>query len=127
MSRRATFAPPQVGAAAAYRIRMNWNAVGNLVAVILLALSLLTWAALTVANAYPASSESPQVGADAPALVFIAPTGVDQGDAFTLPPCPTEDSAACYWDAPSRGDGTGRSYWIDPAGTVHYVAEVAGR
>lgn len=25
----------------------------------------------------------------------------------TLPPCPTEDSTACYWDADTQGNGLG--------------------
>jgi hypothetical protein len=35
-----------------------------------------------------------------------------------VPPCPTEDSANCYWDA-TRGNGTGRSF-VDIDGTVYY-------
>lgn len=35
-----------------------------------------------------------------------------------VPPCPTEDSADCYWDA-SRGNGTGRSF-VDIGGVTYY-------
>jgi len=38
-----------------------------------------------------------------------------------LPPCPTEDSVGCYWDAQTMGNGTGRSYTVEPNGTVSYV------
>lgn len=27
-----------------------------------------------------------------------------------LPPCPTEDSSYCYWDASERGNGLGRDF-----------------
>lgn len=27
-----------------------------------------------------------------------------------LPPCPTEDSTNCYWDAEHRGNGVGTSF-----------------
>lgn len=40
-----------------------------------------------------------------------------------LPPCPTEDSVGCYWDAPTMGNGDGRSYTVDDDGTTHYVPE----
>jgi hypothetical protein len=33
----------------------------------------------------------------------------------TLPPCPTEDSANCYWDAQTRSNGKGISF-IDLGG-----------
>lgn len=38
-----------------------------------------------------------------------------------LGPCPTEDSANCYWDATERGNGLGRSF-IDRQGTLYIVA-----
>lgn len=28
-------------------------------------------------------------------------------DALRLPPCPTEDSSQCYWDADTQGNGLG--------------------
>jgi hypothetical protein len=36
-----------------------------------------------------------------------------------LPPCVTEDSANCYWDAASRGNGLGQSF-VDVDGIVYY-------
>lgn len=27
-----------------------------------------------------------------------------------LPPCPTEDSTGCYWDAATQGNGVGTSF-----------------
>lgn len=29
-----------------------------------------------------------------------------------FPPCQTEDSNTCYWDAASRGNGIGQSYVV---------------
>jgi hypothetical protein len=37
------------------------------------------------------------------------------------PPCPTEDSVACYWDAGTAGNGHGRSFVALPDGTVVYL------
>lgn len=37
-----------------------------------------------------------------------------------LPACPTEDSDGCYWDASTRGNGTGRS-WVAIDGEVWYL------
>lgn len=37
-----------------------------------------------------------------------------------LPPCPTEDSDDCYWDAPSMGNGSGRSF-VTVDGTTTYT------
>lgn len=36
-----------------------------------------------------------------------------------LPPCPTEDSNNCYWDAQSRGNGQGTSFVVID-GVVYY-------
>ena len=38
----------------------------------------------------------------------------------TLPACPTEDSANCYWDAETRSNGKGSSF-IDVGGLlIHF-------
>jgi hypothetical protein len=38
-----------------------------------------------------------------------------------LPPCPNEDSPGpCFWDAGSRGDGSGRSFTVDGFGVLTY-------
>lgn len=38
----------------------------------------------------------------------------------TLPACPTEDAAGpCIWDAQSRGNGQGTSFWVDADQVVH--------
>ncbi len=42
------------------------------------------------------------------------------GDPLILPPCLTEDSANCYWDAKSRGNGRGRSF-VDIGGNVVFL------
>ncbi len=37
-------------------------------------------------------------------------------------PCLTEDSKGpCFWDAGTRGNGKGRSFWVDINGGVHYL------
>lgn len=40
-----------------------------------------------------------------------------------LPPCESEDSVSCYWDASTRGNGQGRSFWVNEYGAVYYVNE----
>lgn len=40
--------------------------------------------------------------------------------ALVLPPCPTEDSDGCYWNAGVAGNGLGRSF-VAVAGTVLYL------
>ena len=40
-----------------------------------------------------------------------------------LPACEQEDSVSCYWDAHTRGNGQGRSFWVNEHGAVHYVNE----
>jgi hypothetical protein len=36
-------------------------------------------------------------------------------------PCAQEDSAGpCYWDAKTRGNGVGVSFWVDARQRVHY-------
>ena len=47
-------------------------------------------------------------------LAFASPT-----DEEVLPPCPTEDSANCYWDADTQGDWTGTDF-VDLDGTAYY-------
>lgn len=37
-----------------------------------------------------------------------------------LPPCVTEDSTDCYWDADVMGNGYGRSF-VDIGGTAYYA------
>lgn len=37
-----------------------------------------------------------------------------------LPPCATEDSVSCDWDADTQGNGHGRSYTVDSQGNVTY-------
>lgn len=36
------------------------------------------------------------------------------------PPCQTEDSTGCHWDADTRGNGQGRSFVVDDTGVVTY-------
>lgn len=37
-----------------------------------------------------------------------------------MPPCATEDSANCFWDASAAGNGIGTSF-IDANGTAYYL------
>lgn len=41
-----------------------------------------------------------------------------EGAPVSLPPCPTEDSRNCYWDATERGNGRGKSFY-DVDGTAY--------
>ncbi len=59
------------------------------------------------------------------ALVFF---GLITAYPTLLPPCPTEDSQNCHWDATSQGNGQGRSFvdvlgWaiMDPAAATMMV------
>lgn len=39
-----------------------------------------------------------------------------------LPACPEEDSPGpCYWDAHTKGNGVGRSFWVDENQNIHYL------
>lgn len=40
--------------------------------------------------------------------------------ALILPPCPTEDSSQCYWNAAVHGNGTGTSF-VALGDTVAYL------
>ena len=48
-------------------------------------------------------------------------TGHGDGHSMTLPPCPTEDSDNCYWDADTMGNGIGTDFIVID-GTVYYPA-----
>ena len=37
-----------------------------------------------------------------------------------LPPCASEDSDQCYWDAPNRGNGKGRSFYRLDGRTIYF-------
>lgn len=62
------------------------------------------------------------------ATAFLAGGALTLGLAFAstdeevLPPCATEDSANCYWDADTQGDGTGTDF-VDLDGTAYYPEE----
>jgi len=38
-----------------------------------------------------------------------------------IPPCPTEDSDGCYWDASTRGNGLGKSFVATNDGEVIWL------
>lgn len=42
-------------------------------------------------------------------------------DITYLPPCPTEDSANCYWDATVQGNSTGQSFATYQGDTLTYT------
>lgn len=44
-------------------------------------------------------------------------------DYRSYPPCVTEDqeTGPCYWNGQTRGNGHGRSFYVDQYGVVHYV------
>lgn len=44
-------------------------------------------------------------------------------DPRELPPCVTEDQdfPPCYWDAATRSNGQGQSFWIDRQRKIHYI------
>lgn len=42
-----------------------------------------------------------------PAMPAPASSQIGTGPGGTLPPCPTEDSTGCYWDADTMGNGLG--------------------
>lgn len=45
------------------------------------------------------------------AVLFISGM-VSGNEAPQLPPCQTEDSDNCYWDADTMGNGTGKSFTV---------------
>lgn len=49
------------------------------------------------------------------AAIFRAATGP------ALPPCQTEDSVSCHWQADSQGNGQGRSFDSDSQGNITYT------
>lgn len=42
------------------------------------------------------------------------------GETYSLPPCPSEDSSNCYWDATTRGNGQGTSF-VNLNGVTYYA------
>lgn len=87
-----------------------------------LALTFAAGAALTFAFAMP--HEAPTVTPDdrsAAAIELPASlTETLQAADETIPPCETEDSNNCYWDAETRGNGQGRSF-ITWDGVTYYA------
>lgn len=63
---------------------------------------------ITGANLLPGSHPSyPSTGAS-----VTVETGEGRAITRELPPCPTEDSDNCYWDAAHQGNGQGRSFTV---------------
>ena len=42
------------------------------------------------------------------------------------PSCPTEDSTGCFWDASTRGNGQGESFYTDAKGNTYYLPTAEG-
>ncbi|HEX8489355.1 MAG TPA: hypothetical protein VF642_12475 [Propionibacteriaceae bacterium] len=75
------------------------------------------------------------------AAAILAATGVAASAAPTAPvrgrmatvattPCPSEDSVNCYWNARTRGDGTGHSFYaivVGPRVCTFYWAKAYAR
>lgn len=61
-----------------------------------------------------------KVGVGLGFLVAVVSSLMLQPPVPDLPPCPTEDSSNCYWDATVQGDGNGMSF-IDIDGTAYYT------
>lgn len=54
------------------------------------------------------------------ALIQVSSGSEDQP--IPTKPCATEDSPGpCFWDAESRGNGVGRSFYVDRYNRVHFV------
>lgn len=55
-------------------------------------------------------------------LVGCTPAKVD--NYRTYPQCVTEDqeTGPCYWNAHTRGNGQGHSFYVDQHGTRHFVS-----
>ena len=56
--------------------------------------------------------------------LLVAPMASSVHDGAVIPSraCVTEDAAGpCLWDAATRGNGAGRSFWVDVRGDVHYL------
>jgi hypothetical protein len=51
------------------------------------------------------------------ATTLVAPPAQASG----WPPCPTEDSVGCVWDAQRQGNGLGVSFIAYPDGHVRYL------
>lgn len=68
---------------------------------------------------FGASAHSQPPAAERATLTVTMPG--HPGIATYYPPCPTEDSVECYWDAATRGNGEGLSYIALADGAVYYL------
>lgn len=51
-------------------------------------------------------------------------TPQDKADLSKYPPCVTEDSSGpCFWNADTRGNGEGLSFFVEADGTVNYIVK----
>ena len=54
-------------------------------------------------------------------IMALTSTTVSVPVDLTIPPCPTEDSNGCYWDASTRGNGLGHSFIATNDGEVIWL------
>lgn len=73
---------------------------------------------LVAAGALTEQAMTPEPDTSQPAVLYTNPRWQD-GETFSLTPCPTEDSVNCYWDASLRGNKIGQSF-ININGNVYY-------
>lgn len=99
------------------RTRLRWNRAEILanVVVIMATLVLVLWAGAIAlhlsAHESPSAPHSVPLCTDAIADaggICIGEPGSSQVGTLDLPPCPTEDSDHCYWDAATMGNGRGQ-------------------
>jgi len=64
-----------------------------------------------------APSQAPAI--EAPSQEAPAIDAPVSGPTYTLPPCASEDSDNCYWDASERGNGQGTDF-VALNGMVYY-------
>jgi hypothetical protein len=87
------------------RLRIRWERVGLLVAVLFVGFCLGVIAASTI-------------------IMGNMDSSLNMGPA-TLPACATEDSTGCYWDADTRGNGLGVDV-IDVPPCTDAIADAGG-
>jgi len=92
------------------RIRIRWDRIAAAIALGIV-LAALAWWWLSIATEV---NEDPYAGVPRCTDAIADAGGICHGE--PLPPCPTEDSHDCYWDARTMGNGEGRSF-IDEGGS----------
>lgn len=130
--RRTTYQPT---ATPATRMRVHWGRIAGATAVGIAGAAIIVaaWSAIPAQGADHGPDTTGGIGLCATAYsndcagdylpasdTEPAPTPAPSQDG-TLPPCESEDSRDCYWDAGERGNGEGVSF-VDIDGTAYYPA-----